>query len=209
MVVALRKPPDPALWLSAHAGEDIHEMDGVDFEDLLAVAFQRRGNLVELTEHYDRGADIVVTVGPERWSVQAKRWDQWVDRSAIDQAITGIPAYGCTAALVVTNALFAPDAIAYACTHNVALWDQKDLANLLVETGVGEVSRAKAPTCPRCHIPMDFKKGHGAFWGCPNYRTTGCRETAKYHHVNLKVAGHRRASEAQPARRRLFELFRR
>jgi hypothetical protein len=209
MVVALRKPPDPALWLSAHAGEDIHEMDGDDFEDLLAVAFQLRGNVVELTEHFDRGADIVVASGRERWSVQAKRRDQWVDRSAIDQAIAGMSAYGCTAARVVTNAVFDPDAIAYARTRDVTLWDQKDLANLLTDTGVGEASRSKAPTCPRCHVPMRYKEKHGAFWGCPNYRTTGCRETARYHHLNLNVAGDRRTPEAEPTRRRLFELFRR
>jgi ssDNA-binding Zn-finger/Zn-ribbon topoisomerase 1 len=142
-------------------------------------------------------------------SVQAKRWDQWVDRSAIDQAIAGMSAYGCTGALVITNSVFTGDAFAYGRTLSVALWDQKDLANFLEETGVGEASRPQAPACPRCHVLLEYKKGHPAFWGCPNYRTTGCRETAKYHHLNLKVAGHRRTPEVEPTRRRLFDLFRR
>lgn len=48
MALVLHTPPDPSLWPADHAGEDVHAMDGVVFEDLLAVALERCGYGVEL-----------------------------------------------------------------------------------------------------------------------------------------------------------------
>jgi hypothetical protein len=203
MAIALRKPPDPALWLSAHRGEDIHEMSGTDFEDLLAVAFQCRGDDVELTEHFDGGADLVVTCGGERWSVQAKRWDRLVDASAVKRAIDGMSAYGCTAALVVTNSFFDRDARSDAAALRVQLWDQKDLANLLRATGVGQQAPPSPPECPRCRVPMLYRQKLGAFWGCPNYQRTNCTETVPYHALTLTVV------DQQPATRGSVAYWRR
>lgn len=45
---------------------------------------------------------------------------------------------------------------------------------------IDEELRSLAPTCPDCGIPLELKSrradGH-AFFGCPNYRRSGCRQT--------------------------------
>lgn len=197
VAIALRKPRDPALWLAAHAGEDVHEMSGPDFEDLLAAAFQLLGvDLIELTEYFDKGADLIVTRGDCRTSVQAKRWTGRVGSDAVEQASRGMVLYGCTDALVITNSIFHPDAQQVASARGVKLWDHRDLANLLQTTGVGTRHRSSAPTCPHCHCPMEYKNKHGAFWGCPNYYRGGCTETSPYHKWDLRVAHNKPRDQA-------------
>ena len=78
-------------------------MDGVVFEDLLAVALERCGYGVELAGGSDGGPGLVASRGGRRWFVHARRQDRAVDCSAVDQAIHGGSAHRCGTVLVVTS----------------------------------------------------------------------------------------------------------
>jgi hypothetical protein len=182
MSVVLRKPPDGDLWRAAHAGEDIHEMDGVAFEDLISVALRRYGYDVEMTERYDKGADIVATRDGRRTSIQVKRSSWSVSEAAVDQAIRGKAAYGCAGAMVISNSVFTPGARRLAERRGVVLWDHEDLANLLHATGIAPRTSASAPQCSTCDATMDY-----AWRPRPSWRCAGCRAVLPYRRWVLQV----------------------
>ncbi len=162
-------------------------MDGDAFEALIAVALLKFGyDYVELTEHYDRGADLVATRSGRRTSIQVKRWDDRVDETAVTQAFKGAVAYGCSDAMVITNSIFKPEARRLAEAHDVTLLDHEDLANLLHTTAIAPRRKATAPTCPTCRVALTYHSKPGAFWGCANY--PDCRQTVQYHKWTLRVA---------------------
>jgi len=188
MALALRRPPDASLWPADHAGEDVHAMDGVVFEDLLAVAFQRCGYGVELAGRSQSGGGLVVTRGGWRWFAQARRQDRAVDCSAVDQAIHGGAAHECGTALVVTTAVYTRGTIAYARQHGVTLWDQRDLADLLRAAALTRPGPPVAPDCPRCHLPMTYEPRLGSGWSCPNrWTAVQCPETVPYRALAMRV----------------------
>ncbi len=182
MAVVLRKPPDGELWRAAHAGEDIHEMDGVAFENLISVALRRYGYEVEMTEHFDRGADMVATRDGRRTAIQVKRASRSVSEAAIEQAVRGRRAYDCVAALVITNSVFTPGARRLAERRGVVLWDHEDLANLLHATGIAPLTSATAPQCPRCQMAMDY-----AWHPRPSWRCAACGDCLPYRRWVLQV----------------------
>jgi hypothetical protein len=188
MALVLHTPPDPSLWPADHAGEDVHAMDGVVFEDLLAVAFQRCGYGVELAGGSDGGPGLVASRGGWRWFVHARRQDRAVDCSAVDQAIHGGSAHGCGTVLVVTSSVYTRGTIAYARQHGVTLWDQHDLADLLQAAALTRTAPPATPDCPRCHLPMAYEPRLGSGWTCPN-RWTGiqCAETVPYRARAIRV----------------------
>ena len=166
-------------------------MSGADFEDLLAVAFQLDHSPVELTEHYDSGADLVLVRAGRKTSVQAKRWAGLVGPNVVEKAFKGMKSYGCDEALAVTNSVFSPEAREHGEYRRVTLWDHEDLQTLLHTSGAATCgpSTATPPICPVCQIPMDYKtRSGGPFWGCPNYVQTGCMEKEPYHKWDLRVA---------------------
>jgi hypothetical protein len=182
MPAVLRKPPDAELWRTAHAGEDVHEMDGVAFENLVSVALSAYGYHVEMTEHFDRGADIVATRNGRRTSIQVKRASRSVSETAIAQAVRGMAAYDCAAAMVITNSVFTPEARRQAEGQGVVLWDHEDLANLLHTTGIAPLTSACAPRCSRCQTTMTY-----APWPRSSWRCDGCRLSAPYRRWALRV----------------------
>jgi hypothetical protein len=188
MALALRTPPDPSVWPTDHAGQDVHAMSGLEFEDLLAVAFQRCGYGVELAERSVSGAGLVVTRGGWRWFAQARRQDRAVDCSAVDQAIHGGAAHACATSLVVATSVYTRGTIAYARQHGVTLWDQHDLADLLQAAALTQPAPPVAPECPRCHLPMTYEPRLGAGWCCPNrWSAVQCSETVPYRALAMRV----------------------
>jgi hypothetical protein len=192
MSVVLRKPPDADLWRAAHAGEDVHEMDGVAFESLISVALREYGYEVDLTERYDRGADIVATRDGRRTSIQVKRASQSVAEDAVVQAVRGMSAYECTHAMVITNSLFTPGARRHAEELGVVLWDHEDLANLLHATGIAPLTSASAPRCSSCATVMEY-----TWRPRPSWRCAGCDVHAPYRRWALRVTA-RAYNEGSP-----------
>ncbi len=192
MSAVLRKPPDADLWRAAHAGEDIHEMDGVAFESLISVALREYGYDVDLTERYDRGADIVATRDGRRTSIQVKRASQSVTEAAVDQAVRGRSAYECTHAMVITNSLYTPAARRHAEELGVVLWDHEDLANLLHATGIAPLTSASAPRCSSCAVAMEY-----TWRPRPSWRCAGCGVQAPYRRWALRVTA-RSCNEGSP-----------
>ncbi|HEY7927756.1 MAG TPA: restriction endonuclease [Candidatus Dormibacteraeota bacterium] len=189
MAVVLRKPPDPDLWRSAHAGEDVYEMNGVTFEDLISVALSEYGYRdIQLTEYYDQGADLVARRNGQLISIQVKRWEQRVDEAAVAQAVQGKAAYRCAAAMVITNSIFTHEARRVAKLRGVILWDQDDLANLLHTTNIATRTRTTAPNCLTCGLPMTLLWQPRPSWGCSNDRP--CAERVRYRKWVLKVSAH-------------------
>jgi hypothetical protein len=161
-------------------------MDGTTFEDLVAVALLELGfDGVERTEYYDRGGDLIAVRDGRRVAIQVKRWDGYVDQTAVTQAALGAAAYDCDDAMVITNSFFQAEARKLAEIGGVTLWDQDDLANLLHTTGIAPRTRATPPLCPACSVPMRYRRKHGTFWGCANF--PACRVTVMYHRWVLRV----------------------
>jgi len=168
-------------------------MEGMVFEDLLAVALQRCGYGVEMAGPSDGGSGLVVTRGGWRWFAHPKRQDRAVDCSAVDRAIHGAAAHGCGTALVVTTSIYTRGTIAYARQHGVTLWDERDLSDLLQSAALTRAQPPGAPDCPRCHLPMTREPRLGEVWTCPN-RWTGvqCPETVPYRERAMRVVAGRR-----------------
>lgn len=119
--------------LSKSGIAEIDQMHGHTFEEYLGTLFRRLGYRVELTRrHGDYGADLVVTKGKTRTSVQAKRWNKKVGVKAVQEAVASKGMYGCDAALVVANREFTQQAEKLARANKVELWGRSVLVDKLL-----------------------------------------------------------------------------
>lgn len=111
---------------------DVDTMDGVDFEELLALIFKRLNYNVKLTKATgDQGADLIIEKLDKRTIVQAKRYSSKVSNKAIQEAVGAISFYDANNAIVVTNNYFTKSAIELAKKNNVELWDREKLIEQL------------------------------------------------------------------------------
>jgi hypothetical protein len=186
MAVVLRKPPDPDLWRSAHAGEDVDEMSGGTFEDLIAVALREYGyEDIQLAKYHAGGADLVARRSGRLISIHVRRQEGRVDETAVVQALQGKVAYGCSGAMVIATSVFTHEARGFAKLRGVILWDQDDLANLLHSTGIASRARTTVPHCPTCGAPMTLLWQLRPSWGCSTSRP--CPDRIRYRKWVLKV----------------------
>jgi restriction endonuclease len=189
MTVVLRKPPDSTLWRSAHAGEDVSEMSGGTFEDLIAVALREYGyDDVQLARYYEGGADLVARRSGRLISIHVSRAEGRVDETVVVRALQGKGAYRCNGAMVIASSVFTHEARRVAKARGVILWDQDDLANLLHSTGIASRTRTTVPDCPTCKAPMTLLWQLRPSWGCSNNRP--CTERVRYRKWVLKVRAH-------------------
>jgi hypothetical protein len=142
----------------------------------------------------DAGADVLV-----QCKDYAKGWVSVDQMRAFFGAVCGWSATAIRYAsrarrgVFVTTSFFSQDARAFAEANGIELTDGRALAGQLTAAGLPvpydvpppqpEAPTAR-PACPRCRVPMTYR--HPApgetwtpFWGCPNYRTKGCRQTVK------------------------------
>jgi hypothetical protein len=144
----------------------------------------------------DAGADVLV-----QCKDYAKGWVSVDQMRAFFGAVCGWSATATTYAtrarrgVFVTTSFFSQDARAFAEANGIELADGRLLAARLTAAGLPvpydvpppEPDAPKGrPTCPRCRVPMTPRQpgptdDWAAFWGCPNYRTRGCRQTVKVH----------------------------
>ncbi len=112
---------------------DLDRLTGEDFEEYLALLFERLGYLVERTPSQgDFGADLILEQDGERTAVQAKRYSEKVNISAVQQVVAAKGFYQCSRAIVVTNNYFTQQAMKLAKANNVLLWDRRKLTNILI-----------------------------------------------------------------------------
>ena len=95
-----------------------------DFERVVAKLLEHRGYTTQLTEHYDRGADVIAEKHGERVAVQVKHGKR-VRLRAVEQVLASLAVYGCTRGIVVTNRDFTGRAREAADANKIDLWDRK------------------------------------------------------------------------------------
>ena len=112
--------------------KQVDEMSGEEFERLVARLLRGRGYDAEVTATTgDLGVDVGAQRGSECLAVQVKRQDKPVSRRAVSDAVAGMPAYECTAAMVVTNSHFTDGARSLAELHECELVDRDHLETWL------------------------------------------------------------------------------
>jgi hypothetical protein len=113
--------------------EALRELDGYDFEVVLAVVFLKMGWTVFLTpSRGDQGADLIVTDSRSvRFAVQAKNTQSPVGNAAVQEVLGGMAYYHCGQGIVVATAEFTSAAQQLAVSHrNVELWGPAKLEEL-------------------------------------------------------------------------------
>lgn len=147
--------------LSKSGIAEIDRMDGHRFEEYLSTLFRQLGYRVELTSrHGDYGADLVVTKGKHRSTVQAKRWSKRIGVKAVQEAVASKGMYGCDSALVVANREFTQQAQKLAHANKVELWGRAVLVEkLLVARGqkapMEQFGLETSPTTPPTAPPIE------------------------------------------------------
>ena len=111
---------------------DLDDMDGIEFENFLAVLFKKMGYKAEVTKGSgDQGVDLIVENLHDRYAVQAKRYSDKVSNTAIQEAYAGMSYYNCSKSMVVTTNYFTKGAIELAQKNHVELIDRNKLDELL------------------------------------------------------------------------------
>lgn len=113
----------------------IDNLSGGEFEKYLATLFVVLGYKVELTKNSgDYGADLILTKDNNITVVQAKRYDNTVGISAIQEVIGSKKYYKASKCMVITNNYFTSNAKELALYNNVELWDRDILIKAIVSS---------------------------------------------------------------------------
>lgn len=113
----------------------IDNLSGEEFEKYLATIFVLLGYKVELTNNSgDYGADLILTKDKDITVVQAKRYDNTVGISAIQEVIGSKKYYKASKCMVVTNNYFTSNAKELALYNNVELWNRDILIKAIVSS---------------------------------------------------------------------------
>jgi HJR/Mrr/RecB family endonuclease len=112
---------------------DIQDLNGLEFEQLLANKFRSYGFQVTLTKSSgDYGADLIVeTPSGSRAAVQAKRFKSKVNLKAVQEVVASIRHYAVDFGIVIASSGFFPSAVELARTNQVELWDDDKLYRFL------------------------------------------------------------------------------
>lgn len=103
-------------------------MTGQKFEDQIVIWLKLCGYVeVVKTEYFDQGIDIVAAKPGIILGVQVKRSSKLVGVSAVRAAIAGLKSYGCSQAMVVTNADYTQQAISLARVNGCRLVSGEEL----------------------------------------------------------------------------------
>jgi restriction system protein len=114
---------------------EIDQMSGSEFEDFLALLFERLGYKVEKVGGVgDFGADLIIEKDSVRTAVQAKRWKSKVDIIAVQQVVASKVHYNATKAILVTNSHITHEALQLAKENNVEIIDRKSLEDLVLNS---------------------------------------------------------------------------
>ena len=113
--------------------ENWKAMRGPEWEDFLARVFRLLGATVEPTgTSGDQGVDLIATMGPRRYAIQAKGYVSSVGNGAVQEAVAGMAHYRCNACAVITNSRFTTGAIELAESNRCRLIGEDELPALVL-----------------------------------------------------------------------------
>jgi len=103
-------------------------MTGREFELYISdiLPYQGFRNII-LTEHYDRGIDIVAEKHGYTWGIQIKRSKRPISIAAIRQVVAAMNYYDCSRAMVITNSTFTSRGYELAASNDCVLIDGTQL----------------------------------------------------------------------------------
>lgn len=114
--------------------EKIDAMTGEEFEKFIADYFKKLGYKATVTPlSGDYGVDVIIESELVKIGVQAKRYEDRVTNSAIQEIVAGIKHYNLDKGMVITNNYFTRAAIELAKDNNITLWDRKTLLEKIKE----------------------------------------------------------------------------
>ncbi len=113
--------------------ENWKAMRGPEWEDFLVRVFRLLGAAVEPTgTSGDQGVDLIVTLGPQRYAIQAKGYVSSVGNGAVQEAVAGMAHYRCNACAVITNSRFTTGAIELAESNRCRLIGEDEVPSLVM-----------------------------------------------------------------------------
>nr|WP_254901859.1 restriction endonuclease [Thalassobacillus devorans] len=125
--------------------ETIDKMDGLQFEEYLAVLFKNHGYKTEVTKSSgDYGADLILKKDNTKTVVQAKRYKKNVGIKAVQEIHASKNYYKADEAWVVTNSDFTNPAKDLAKSNQVKLVNREALIDLIIAIN-SESSTSMAP----------------------------------------------------------------
>ncbi|MFB7944168.1 restriction endonuclease [Kitasatospora phosalacinea] len=134
-------PPSPPSPVADGEGPDLFEMDPLEFEELIAELFRRRGLRTSTTARSgDEGVDVLaedpdpITGG--KIVIQAKRYRKTVPPSAVRDLESTMRRQGANRGILVTTAGFGPGSRKHAEGQPLTLVDGPMLLALLREQGL-------------------------------------------------------------------------
>ncbi|MCR5799215.1 MAG: restriction endonuclease [Lachnospiraceae bacterium] len=111
---------------------EIDKMFGEEFEEYLKYHFEKLGYKAKTTPRSnDYGADLILTKDGDKIVVQAKRWNEPVGNTAVQEVVAAKAYYKANKAMVVTNSYFTSNARNLAAVNNVELWDRGNIVKNL------------------------------------------------------------------------------
>ena len=110
-------------------GVNFDKMNGYEFEEYAARYLKRNGySKITVTKaSRDFGVDLIAKNHRTTYAVQCKLYQGKVGNSAVQEAVAGKSYYDCDEAMVITNSVFYPGAIALAKANDVTLIDGTQL----------------------------------------------------------------------------------
>ncbi|MGY5151885.1 MAG: restriction endonuclease [Candidatus Nitrosopumilus sp. bin_6a] len=120
--------------LSDDSIPDVNSMDGIQFEHFLGTLFDKMGYSVEITKASgDQGADLIIKKNSEIIAVQAKRYSEKVNNSAVQQITGSLKFYHASRGMVVTTSDFTKSAYDLATSNNVELINGEQLNRFITK----------------------------------------------------------------------------
>ena len=118
----------PNDYLYSYLLQQIKKISGHAFEEYLDAFFKYQYYRVFRPENpKDKGADLIIETGWERWVIQAKQQKDNIGSNAINAAYAAKDYYEATRAIVICITKFTPDAIEKEKKLGVELWDGQRL----------------------------------------------------------------------------------
>lgn len=168
---------------------EIDELSGIDFERYLMYHLKQKGYKVSMTPvTADYGADLILKA-PKGVTivVQAKRWNQHVGITAVQEVIGAVGYYDADYGVVITNNYYTINAKNLANANDIILLDREGLIVRIMDEqhtrlDLLEPSWTEEGTgyCPVCGNVLCVRSGRfGEFIGCSDY--PNCRYTKNIH----------------------------
>jgi hypothetical protein len=178
------KSPSPAPTTA-----DLDKIDWFQFEKVMELLYESRGNRVERRggANPDGGIDLVLHKGDKRAAIQCKHWKTWkVGVCQIRDFFGGMKSEGFDRGIFVAWSGCTIEAREFADRNHVTILGSSDVGAMLSQAGAQTQDEIRGiindPTkhCPKCGASMEIRVvSHGSnrgsrFWGCSTHARTRC-----------------------------------